>query len=125
MKNSIHTEQAPRAIGPYSQAIAAGGLVFCSGQMPLDPVTMKAPDTLAGQARQALENLKAVALAAGCTLDDAVRVGLFLASMDDFAEVNKIYEEYFTGKPARTTVEVSRLPRDVRLEVDCILFKES
>ncbi len=125
MKKTIHTDQAPRAIGPYSQAVAVGSFVFCSGQMPLDPATMKAPETLAGQARQALENLKAVAQAAGCTLNDAVRVGLFLSSMEDFAEVNQIYEEYITGKPARTTVEVSRLPRDVRLEIDCILYKES
>ncbi len=120
----IHTEKAPKAIGPYSQAIEAGGVVYCSGQIPLDPATMQVVEgDVSAQARRALENLKAVAEAAGTTLDSAVRCGLFLVSMDDFAAVNAVYEQYFPGKPARTTVEVGRLPRGVRVEVDCILFK--
>jgi reactive intermediate/imine deaminase len=120
----VHSEQAPKAIGPYSQAIEAGGFVWCSGQIPLDPVTMQVVEgDAAVQARRCLDNLKAVAAAAGTSLDKAVRCGVFLVSMDDFAAVNAVYEQYFPGKPARTTVEVSRLPRGVRVEIDCVLFK--
>jgi len=120
----IHTDLAPKAIGPYSQAIEAGGFVYCSGQTPLDPATMQVVEGDAAlQARRCLENLKAVAHAAGSSLDQAVRSGVFLVSMDDFAAVNAVYEQYFPGKPARTTVEVSRLPRGVRVEIDCVLFK--
>lgn len=120
----VHTEQAPKAIGPYSQAVEAGGFVWCSGQIPLDPATMQVVEgDAATQARRCLENLKAVAQAAGTSLDRAVRCGVFLVSMDDFAAVNAVYEQYFTGKPARSTVEVSRLPRGVRVEIDCVLFK--
>ena len=119
----IHTDLAPKAIGPYSQAVEAGGFVYCSGQIPLDPVTMQVVEGDAAiQARRCLDNLKAVAEAAGSSLDKAVRCGLFLVSMDDFAAVNAVYEQYFPGKPARTTVEVTRLPRGVRVEVDCVLF---
>jgi len=121
---AIHTDLAPKAIGPYSQAIEAGGFVYCSGQIPLDPATMQVVDgDAAVQARRCLENLKAVAVAAGTTLDKAVRCGVFLVSMDDFAAVNAVYEQFFPGKPARSTVEVSRLPRGVRVEIDCVLFK--
>ena len=120
----VHTDQAPKAIGPYSQAIEAGGFVWCSGQIPLDPATMQVVEgDAAVQARRCLDNLSAVAAAAGTSLDKAVRCGLFLVSMDDFAAVNAVYEQYFPGKPARTTVEVSKLPRGVRVEVDCVLFK--
>jgi 2-iminobutanoate/2-iminopropanoate deaminase len=118
----VHSDLAPKAIGPYSQAIDAGGFLWCSGQIPLDPATMQVVEgDAAAQARQCLENLKAAA--AGTSLDKAVRCGLFLVSMDDFAAVNAVYEQYFPGKPARTTVEVSRLPRGVRVEVDCVIFK--
>jgi len=120
----VSTDQAPQAIGPYSQAVEAGGFVHCSGQIPLDPVTMQVVEgDVAVQARRCLENLKAVAQAAGTSLEKAVRCGLFLVSMDDFAVVNAVYEQYFPGKPARTTVEVGRLPRGVRVEIDCILYK--
>jgi len=120
----IHTDLAPKAIGPYSQAIEAGGFVYCSGQIPLDPATMQVVEGDAAlQARRCLDNLKAVAEAAGSSLDQAVRCGVFLVSMDDFAAVNAVYEQYFPGKPARSTVEVSRLPRGVRVEVDCVLYK--
>ena len=120
----IQTDLAPKAIGPYSQAVEAGGFVYCSGQIPLDPATMQVVEgDAAVQARRCLENLKAVAAAAGTSLDKAVRCGLFLVSMDDFAAVNAVYEQFFSSKPARTTVEVSRLPRGVRVEVDCVLFK--
>jgi 2-iminobutanoate/2-iminopropanoate deaminase len=120
----IHSEQAPKAIGPYSQAIEAGGFVWCSGQIPLDPTTMQIVEgDAAAQARRCCENLKAVAAAAGVTLDQAVRSGIFLVSMDDFAAVNAVYEQYFPSKPARSTVEVSRLPRGARVEIECVLFK--
>ena len=120
----IQTEKAPKAIGPYSQAVEAGGFVYCSGQIPLDPVTMQVVEgDAAVQARRCLDNLSAVAAAAGTSLDKAVRCGLFLVSMDDFTAVNAVYEQYFPSKPARTTVEVSRLPRGVRVEVDCVLYK--
>lgn len=121
---TVHSELAPKAIGPYSQAVEAGGFLWCSGQIPLDPATMQVVEgDAAVQARRCLDNLKAVAEAGGTSLDKAVRCGLFLVSMDDFAAVNAVYEQYFPGKPARTTVEVSRLPRGVRVEVDCVLFK--
>lgn len=120
----VHSDLAPKAIGPYSQAVEAGGFVWCSGQIPLDPATMQVVEgDAAVQARRCLENLKAVAAAAGASLDQAVRCGVFLVSLDDFAAVNAVYEQYFPGKPARTTVEVSRLPRGVRVEIDCVLFK--
>jgi len=120
----VHTDGAPKAIGPYSQAIEAGGFVYCSGQIPLDPATMQIVEgDAAAQARRCLENLKAVAEAAGTSLGSAVRAGLFLVSMDDFTAVNAVYEQYFPGKPARTTVEVSRLPRGARVEIECVLFK--
>lgn len=120
----IHSPQAPQAIGPYSQAVEAGDFVFCSGQIPLDPKTGEVVGSdAATQATRALENLKAVAEEAGTSLAQAVRCGLFLASMDDFAAVNKVYDGYFPGKPARTTVEVSRLPKGVLVEVDCVLYK--
>jgi len=122
--NVIQTQAAPQAIGPYSQAIEAGGFVWCSGQIPLDPATMQVVEgDAAAQARRCLENLKAVAQAAGTSLDKAVRCGVFLVSLDDFAAVNAVYEQYFPGKPARTTVEVSRLPWGVRVEIDCVLVK--
>jgi len=122
--NVIHTDLAPKAIGPYSQAIEAGGFVYCSGQIPLDAATMQVVEGDASvQTRRCLENLKAVAAAAGTSLEKAVRCGVFLVSMDDFAAVNAVYEQFFPGKPARTTVEVSRLPRGVRVEIDCVLFK--
>lgn len=125
MKNEltiIQTSQAPAAIGPYSQAVAAGGFLFCSGQIPLDPVTMAvAGSDPVTQARQALTNLKAVLEAGGSSLDRVVRVGLFLKDMGHFARVNEIYTEFFGNhKPARTTVEVSRLPKDVLVEVEAV-----
>lgn len=121
----IHTEKAPAALGPYSQAIEAGGLVWCSGQLPLDPETKKLVEgDIAAQARRALDNLTAVAFAAGTTLAKAVRCGVFLTDLADFAAVNAVYAEYFPGKPARTTVQVAALPLGARLEIDCVLSKD-
>jgi 2-iminobutanoate/2-iminopropanoate deaminase len=121
--NVIATEHAPAAIGPYSQAISAGGFVFCSGQLGLDPVTgqMAAPDA-AAQARQALANLSAVLIAAGSSLRDVVKTTVFLADMGDFAAVNAIYEAAFGGhKPARACVQAARLPKDARVEIECVV----
>jgi reactive intermediate/imine deaminase len=120
----IHTDLAPPAIGPYSQAVEAGGLLWCSGQVAIDPSTKKLVDgDITVQTRRALENLKAVAAEAGLTLNSAVRCGVFLVSFADFAAMNAVYEQYFPGKPARTTVEVSQLPLGARVEIDCVLVK--
>lgn len=119
----ISTDRAPRAIGPYSQAIAAGALVFCSGQIALDPATgqLVGADDVAAQTRQVLDNLEAVLAAAGAGFGQVVKTTIFLADMNDFAVVNQVYAERVGAEPpARATVEVSRLPRDVRVEIDAI-----
>lgn len=122
MNEVISTDKAPGAIGPYSQAIKAGGMVFCSGQIPLDPATGEfVSDNVAEQAEQVLENLSAVLAAAGCSFDSVVKTTIFLADMDDFTTVNEVYARYFgENKPARATVQAARLPRDARVEIDCI-----
>ncbi len=121
-KEILSTENAPRAIGPYSQAVAAGDLVFLSGQIPLDPVTMELKGVdAAEQAEQVLQNLGAVLEAAGSSYGDALKVTVFLKSMDDFAAVNEVYARYFSeDSPARACVEVSRLPKDVLVEMDAV-----
>jgi 2-iminobutanoate/2-iminopropanoate deaminase len=122
VKDVISTDRGPKAIGPYSQAIRANGFVFVSGQTPLDPLTGQVIEgDTARQTARVLDNLKAIAEAAGSSLDRAVKVGVFLKDMNDFQAMNEIYGRYF-GKnpPARTTVEVARLPRDVRVEIDLI-----
>ena len=121
----VATEQAPAAIGPYSQAIAAAGLVFCSGQIPLDPVTGQIVEgDIEIQTRRVLDNLTAVLQAAGSSPEQVVKTTIFLADMNDFATVNTIYAEYFgTEPPARSTVQVARLPRDVRVEVEAIALR--
>lgn len=119
----IATPDAPAAIGPYSQAIRAGGTTFCSGQIALDPATgaLVGEDDVAAQTRQVMTNLLAVVAAGGHAVSDIVRCTIFLADMNDFAIVNKVYEEALGGhRPARATVEVSRLPKDVRVEIDAI-----
>ena len=121
---TIHTDLAPAAIGPYSQAVEAGGLLWCSGQVAIDPATKKLVEgDITVQTRQALENLKAVAADAGLKLNNAVRCGVFLTSFADFGAMNAVYEQYFPGKPARTTVEVSQLPLGAKVEIDCVLVK--
>ena len=122
MKDVISTDRGPKAIGPYSQAIRANGFVFVSGQVPFDPATGQIIEgDTARQTARVLDNLKAIAEAAGSSLDRAVKVGVFLKDMNDFQAMNEVYGRYF-GKnpPARTTVEVARLPRDVRVEIDLI-----
>jgi 2-iminobutanoate/2-iminopropanoate deaminase len=119
----VQTEEAPAAIGPYSQAIRAGGLLFCSGQIPLDPSTGElVKEDAPGQARRCLENLDAVCRAAGARLADAARVTLYLTDMGDFERVNASYEGFFAeDPPARVTLAVAALPRGADVEIDAIV----
>ena len=122
MKTPIATTQAPAAIGPYSQAIEAGGLVFVSGQLPIDPATGEfAQGGIKELTRQSLENMKAILATAGRTLDNVVKTTVFLADMADFAEMNEVYAEYFQAPfPARSAVAVKTLPKNVLVEVEVI-----
>ena len=122
MREAVSTPTAPAAIGPYSQAIQAGNLLFCSGQIPLDPVS---GEVVAGdvrrQAEQVMENIAAVLSAAGAGFNDVVKATVFLVEMGDFGAVNEVYGRYFSGhKPARSTVAVKALPRGVLLEIEVI-----
>jgi 2-iminobutanoate/2-iminopropanoate deaminase len=127
MIKTIATENAPGAIGPYSQAVMANGMVFCSGQIPIDVATGEfVSDDVAEQTDQVLKNLRAVLEAAGAGLGDVVKTTVFLADMGDFAAMNEVYGRYFdVNKPARATVQAARLPRDARVEIDCIAVIES
>lgn len=122
-RTPIATDRAPAAIGPYSQATRSGGMVFLSGQIPLDPATGElVGGDIAAQARRVFDNLRAVCEAAGGSLDDVVRVGIYLMDLGDFAAVNAVMAEVFTAPyPARATIQVSGLPRGARVEVDAIL----
>jgi 2-iminobutanoate/2-iminopropanoate deaminase len=121
-KQAVSSPNAPKAIGPYSQAVRAGHLLFVSGQIPLDPATGTIVEgDVAAQTRRVMDNLGAVLEAAGLSFADVVRTTVFLADMNDFATVNGVYGEYFAEPyPARATVQVARLPRDVRVEIDVI-----
>jgi len=126
MKKVVQTEKAPKAIGPYSQAIRAGNLLFLSGQIPIDPAT---GDLVGGnirqQARQVLENLKHVLEAQHLTLEQVVKTTLFLKDLGNFTPVNEVYATYFPiDPPARSTVEVARLPRNVDIEIEAIAFTD-
>lgn len=117
----VHTEGAPAAIGPYSQAVIANGLVFTSGQIALDPATGSVVEGgIREQTKQICENLKAVLAAAGSSLEKAVKTTCFLASMEDFAAFNEVYGAYFTKKPARSCVAVRQLPKSVLAEVEVV-----
>jgi len=118
----VSTERAPKAIGPYSQAVIANGFVFVSGQIPLDPATGQiVAGGIAEQTTQVFENMKNVLEAAGSSLEQAVKTTVYLKDMGDFAPMNEVYGRYFPANPpARATVEAARLPRDVRVEIDCI-----
>lgn len=122
MKEVVSTEDAPGAIGPYSQAIKANGMVFCSGQIPIDPATGQfVSDDIAEQTEQVFKNLEAVLKAAGASLASVVKTTVFLADMNDFAAMNDVYARWFSeNKPARATVQAARLPRDARVEIDCV-----
>lgn len=121
-KEIINTEKAPAALGPYSQAIKTGNTIYVSGQIPLIPETMEIiSDDVQEQTKQSLENVKAVLEAAGATLNDVVKASVFIKDMNDFAKINEIYATYFTeNKPARACVEVARLPKDVKVEIEVI-----
>lgn len=119
--NVIYTKNAPEAIGPYSQAICAGGLVFTSGQIAINPATgVVEAVTIEEQTEQVCKNIEAVLTAAGTSLDKVVKTVCFLSSMEDFAAFNGVYGKYFTGKPARSCVAVKTLPKNVLVEVDTI-----
>jgi 2-iminobutanoate/2-iminopropanoate deaminase len=123
-KTVIATDKAPAAIGPYSQAMRTGNLIFTAGQIPLDPATQQVvAGGITEQATQVLENLKAVLEAAGSSLDRVVKATVFLKNLDDFAAMNEVYGKYLglqSPPPARTTIEVSRLPRNVLIEIEFI-----
>lgn len=124
---TIHTHDAPAAIGPYSQAIVANGMVYCSGQIPINPAsgTIETEDA-AAQAKQVLNNLRAVLIAAGSGLDKVVKTTVFLTDLNDFQDVNTVYAEAFGAhKPARSTVQVARLPKAAKVEIEAIATLES
>jgi 2-iminobutanoate/2-iminopropanoate deaminase len=122
MREIISTQNAPNAIGPYSQAIRANGFIFVSGQIPVDPATQKIVDGgIAQQTEQVITNLEAILKAAGSGLDKVVRTGVYLRDMGEFTAMNDVYERFFPqSAPARSTVEVGRLPKDARVEIDAI-----
>lgn len=118
----ISTTNAPGAIGPYSQAIKAGGFLFTSGQIPVDPATGLIPEGPVAQARQALTNVTNLIKAAGCDVNKTVKTVVFIQNMDDFAEINEVYAQFFNEPyPARSCVEVARLPKGVLIEVEAIV----
>jgi 2-iminobutanoate/2-iminopropanoate deaminase len=123
VKHVITTPRAPAAIGPYSQGIKAGNLLFVSGQIPIDPATgalIEAMD-IPSQTRRVLQNIQQILSSGGATIENVVRTTVFLTDMNDFAEMNRVYGEFFSeAAPARATVEVARLPKDVGVEIDCI-----
>jgi 2-iminobutanoate/2-iminopropanoate deaminase len=122
MNEIISTEKAPGAIGPYSQAIKANGMLFCSGQIPIDPATGEFVEGgVSEQTEQVFKNLIAVLEAGGTNLNGVVKTSVFLADMSDFAAMNEVYGKYFdSNKPARATVQAARLPKDALVEIDCI-----
>ncbi|MBN2484422.1 MAG: RidA family protein [Bacteroidales bacterium] len=125
MKKIIETNNAPKAIGPYSQAVEANGFVFTSGQIPIDPNTGKLLNgTITEQTIRVLKNLEAILAAAGCNMGSVIKTTCFLKSMDDFAAMNEAYSSFFAiAPPARSTVEVARLPKDVLVEIEAIAIK--
>ena len=122
MKQALATAQAPAAIGPYSQGIAAGQTVYVSGQLPIDPATGAIPEGIAAQTAQSLKNIQAILAEQGMTLADVVKTTVFLADMNDFAAMNAVYAEFFPegACPARSAVQVARLPKDAKVEIELI-----
>lgn len=122
MKKIINTENAPKAIGPYSQAVGKGGMLFVSGQLPIDPGTGGMPDDIEDQTRQALTNAKAIVEEAGATMEDVVKTSVFLSDMENFVKMNGVYKEFFEKDyPARCAFEVARLPKDALVEIEMIV----
>lgn len=120
MREAVATRKAPGAIGPYSQAIDIGSLVFTSGQIPIDPETGNIPEGIEAQTKQSLSNVKAILEEAGLSMNHVIKTTVFLKDMNDFGEMNKIYESFFTEYPARSAVEVARLPKDALVEIEVI-----
>ncbi len=122
MKEIVHTAKAPAAIGPYSQAVKAAGLVITSGQLPIDPATGAFPEGIKAQTRQSLANVKAILEEAGASMDGVVKTTVFLKDMNDFGAMNEVYATFFTEGcfPARSAVQVARLPKDALLEIEAI-----
>ncbi|WP_312825913.1 RidA family protein [Epilithonimonas sp.] len=126
MKKIIHTSEAPAAIGPYSQATLVNGTLYISGQIPVDPETGKLVEGIDKETHQVMKNLKAILTTADMNFDNAVKASIFLKNMDDFAVVNEIYASYFNNDqfPARETVQVSCLPKNVDVEISMIAYKD-
>ena len=121
MAKIIYSKDAPEPIGPYSQAVLAGGMLYCSGQVPIDPTTNEiVGDTIEVQTERTIKNISAVLSAAGLDFDNVVKATCYLKSMDDFAAFNAIFAKYFTKKPARACIEAARLPKDVLVEIEVI-----
>lgn len=117
----ISTKKAPKAIGPYSHAIKAGSFIFCSGQIAINPKTNEfKPGTIIEETTRVIENLKAVLEQANSGLEKTIKVTVYLLNIDNFTEMNKVYEKYFLNKPARSTIEVSKLPKGAKIEIDVI-----
>ncbi len=126
MKKVINTDKAPQAIGPYSQAILANGMLFISGQIPINPETGEIAEGIENQTRQVLNNLKAILEKEHLTLDNVVKCSVFMKNMDDFVKMNEVYAEFFVEEPpARAAVEVARLPKDVEVEIEAIAINRA
>lgn len=124
-KKSIITDNAPGAIGPYSQGVDIGNMIFTSGQIPLDPKTGEIPEGISNQAKVSLSNVKGVIEAAGLTMSDIIKMTVFLKDMNDFAAMNEVYKTFFEEPyPARSAVEVARLPKDVLVEIEAIAVRK-
>lgn len=124
MKTAISTDKAPAAIGPYSQAIEVNGMIYSSGVIPVNPATGEIPEGVRAQARQAIGNLAELLKEAGTSTDQVVKTTVFIKNMEDFGTINEVYAEFFTGVyPARSCVEVARLPKDVLIEIEAIATK--
>lgn len=125
MRKVISTNQAPAAIGPYSQAVEVNGLIYTSGQIPVDPATGEIPQGIDAQAEQVMKNVKNLLEAAGSGMEHVIKTTVFIKDMNDFTAINQIYAAYFEGEcPARSCVEVARLPKDVLMEMEAIAVKE-
>ena len=121
MKKQISTVNAPEALGPYSQALIVNGILYVSGQIPINPATGEISSDISEQTRQSMENIKAILTEAGVDFSKIIRCGIFIKNMDDFSKINEVYSAYFTQPyPVRVTVEVARLPKDVMIEIDAI-----
>ncbi len=123
IKKAIATNNAPAAIGPYAQGIDTGSFIFTSGQIPTNPQTGEIPEGIVEQTKQSLNNVKAILEEAGLTMNNVVKTTVFLKNINDFTEMNKVYENFFTDYPARSAVEVARLPKDVLVEVEVIAIR--